>query len=157
MIQGTCVKSEKINIMGKFVCYPYGLSDKSGTVAIVAGDRNSSIVENNINNMEEKVAAQVKTLDEVLSDKRVTFIKMDIEGAELGALKGADKIIKTQKPILAICIYHSASDMINIPLYIKEIVPEYQIYIRHYTNEMFETVCYAIPLNTKDLEGKENE
>lgn len=130
---------------GKFQCYPYGISDKNGQVAVACGDRNSAILAAESQDTEAHATALVRTLDEVLANERITFIKMDIEGAELGALKGAGTIIKNQRPILAICMYHSAFDMLNIPLYIKELVPEYQIYIRHYTNEMFETVCYAIP------------
>lgn len=62
----------------------------------------------------------------------------------LSALAGAETIIRMQKPKLAICIYHSPGDMLNIPLYIKKLVPEYSIYIRHYTDMMLETVCYAV-------------
>ncbi len=87
---------------------------------------------------------EVRKLDDVLKGERVTFIKMDIEGSELAALKGAANTIRSQKPKLAICIYHSPQDMLNIPIYIKSLVPEYKIYIRHYTDMMLETVCYAV-------------
>ena len=80
---------------------------------------------------------EVRKLDDVLKGERVTFIKMDIEGSELAALKGAANT-------LAICIYHSPQDMLKIPIYIKSLVPEYKIYIRHYTDMMLETVCYAV-------------
>lgn len=71
------------------------------------------------------------------------FIKMDIEGEELNALKGAKKTIIKNKPQLAICIYHKSEDLWSIPLYIKELVPEYKIYIRHHSLTPWETVCYA--------------
>lgn len=48
------------------------------------------------------------------------FIKMDIEGAELAALKGGIKTITKCRPQLAISIYHSSEDFINIPLYLKD-------------------------------------
>lgn len=70
---------------------------------------------------------------------------MDIECAETDALMGCKNIIKIQKPKLAICIYHSPEDMLNIPIMLKEMCSDYQIYIRHYTDLMLETVCYAIP------------
>ncbi len=70
---------------------------------------------------------------------------MDIEGAEFDALKGAEKTIKKYKPKLAICVYHNPLDIVNIPLYIKELVPEYKIFLRHYSESSSETVCYAIP------------
>ena len=72
------------------------------------------------------------------------MIKLDIEGAELEALKGARETILRHKPKLAICIYNKPEDMIDIPLYIKELVPEYKLYVRHYTNTNDETVLYAV-------------
>lgn len=90
---------------------------------------------------EEKI--EVVALDEVIEDK-VTFIKMDIEGSELNALRGAEKIIKRDKPKLAICIYHKPEDTIDIPSYILSLVPEYKLYIRHYSYSAAETVLYAI-------------
>lgn len=88
---------------------------------------------------------QVEPLDSLLENEKVTFIKMDIEGAELNALKGAKEIIRTQKPKLAICIYHKPEDIIEIPAFIKSLVPEYKFYIRHYSSWVGETVLYAIP------------
>lgn len=69
---------------------------------------------------------------------------MDIEGAELKALEGYQNILKAHKPKLAISIYHNFNDLWEIPLYIKKIVPEYKIYIRHHTNDFYETMCYAV-------------
>jgi len=86
----------------------------------------------------------VVSLDDALKDEKVTFIKMDIEGAELQALRGARNIIQVQKPKLAICIYHDFRHLWEIPLYIKSLAPAYKIYLRHHTNLEYETVCYAI-------------
>lgn len=87
----------------------------------------------------------VVPIDEIVDpDDKVTMIKMDIEGSELESLKGAKRIIQSHKPKLAICIYHKPEDMTAIPLYIKELVPEYHLYIRHYTDIWTETVLYAI-------------
>ncbi len=83
-------------------------------------------------------------IDEVVTEERVTFIKMDVEGAELESLHGAEKTILRDRPKLAICIYHKPEDMITIPLYIKELVPEYKLYVRHHTNVDLETVLYAV-------------
>lgn len=86
----------------------------------------------------------VAPLDNVLKDEKVTFIKMDIEGAEPPALRGASGIIRKQKPKLAICVYHDFRHLWEIPLYIKSLVPEYKIYLRHHTCLEYETVCYAL-------------
>jgi len=87
---------------------------------------------------------RVVPLDAVLARERVSFLKMDIEGAELRALHGAAHTIRTQKPKLAICVYHEFRHLWEIPLYIKELVPEYRIYLRHHTKLEYETVCYAV-------------
>lgn len=60
---------------------------------------------------------------------KVNFIKMDIEGQEINALKGAYETIRKFKPKLAICVYHKPEHFYEIPLYIKSIVPEYKIWI----------------------------
>lgn len=73
-----------------------------------------------------------------------TFIKMDLEGAEQKALKGAEETIKRNKPKLAICIYHSDEDMIEIIDYLHNLVPEYKLYVRHHSTAAIETVVYAI-------------
>lgn len=85
----------------------------------------------------------VKIDDAIPRTQNVTLIKMDIEGAELNALKGAEETIKRWKPNLAICIYHKLNDFWEIPMYIKSIVPEYKIGIRHHQNNLGGTVLYA--------------
>ncbi|MEL7624278.1 MAG: FkbM family methyltransferase [Clostridiales bacterium] len=114
-----------------------GLWSKSDVLRLLPDGTNSQIAENGTD------AVQMITLDEAVDDE-VTFIKMDIEGSELEALKGAKKTILKYKPKLAICIYHKPEDFIDIPLYINNILPEYKLYMRHYTNNTYETVLYAV-------------
>ena len=89
------------------------------------------------------------TIDKALGDENVTFIKMDIEGAELEALKGAENTIKRCKPKLAICIYHKPEDIVEIPMYLFSIMPDYRFYLRHHNfiwkdgNQTHDTVLYA--------------
>lgn len=85
----------------------------------------------------------VCTIDNEI-DEPVTFIKMDIEGAELDALKGAAETIKRYHPKLAICIYHKPEDIVEIPEYILKLNPEYKLYLRHYSDNAGETVLYAV-------------
>lgn len=87
----------------------------------------------------------VDKIDDLIdSNDKVTFIKMDIEGAELPALYGAEQIIKKNKPVLAICVYHKREDLITIPQFIKRIVPEYKLYLRAHFAYASELVLYAI-------------
>ena len=83
------------------------------------------------------------SIDALELQEKVTLIKMDIEGAELEALKGAKKTILRDKPKLAICLYHSDEDMIRIAEYVHEIVPEYKLYVRHHWINGAETVLYG--------------
>ena len=70
---------------------------------------------------------------------------MDIEGAEMDALKGAEQTSREQRPGLAICVYHRPEDLWNIPLYLHEICPDYRFYLRHHAScYVAETVCYGV-------------
>lgn len=86
----------------------------------------------------------VVALDDQLIKEKVTFIKMDIEGAELQALEGAKDIICRDKPKLAICVYHLKEDIWTIPEYILKLNPSYTLYLRHYSMADNDTVLYAI-------------
>lgn len=118
--------------------YNLGVWDKEGEVSFNPGKSQSTV-----GCGESK--ANVVPLDKILAGQRVSFIKMDIEGAELNALRGAQTIIRQQKPKLAICVYHHLSQLIEVPLYIRGLLPDHKLYLRHHTNLEYETVCYAIP------------
>jgi FkbM family methyltransferase len=84
-------------------------------------------------------------LDSVVEpDENISFIKLDVEGAENEALKGMNGTIRRCRPKLAICIYHKAYDYVDIPEYILSLVPEYKIYMRHYTDTYFESIMFAM-------------
>jgi FkbM family methyltransferase len=69
----------------------------------------------------------VDLLVQRLKLERVDFIKMDIEGAEQNALKGARGAISTYKPRMAICAYHTASDPKEVPILARNAWPEYRV------------------------------
>jgi FkbM family methyltransferase len=75
--------------------------------------------------------------------ERVDFIKMDIEGAELEALKGAEAVIQRDRPKLAISVYHKLHDFWTIPLWIDSLGLGYRFYLRHFTIHAEETVLFA--------------
>lgn len=90
------------------------------------------------------VCVKATTLDSVIEDREDLYIKMDIEGAEIEALQGAERLIRNCKPKLAICIYHKKEDVMDIPSLLLEYNPNYKFYIRHYSLTKNETVLYAI-------------
>jgi len=85
------------------------------------------------------------TLDQVLSGAQPTYIKIDIEGAELDALTGARGIIQRYSPVLAICSYHLQDHLWKIPLLIQSINPHYSFFLHPHLVEGWDLVCYAIP------------
>ena len=105
-----------------------------------------NIAESGSSNISENGTVKIQTIsiDEMLAGEKATYIKMDIEGAEMAALEGAEKTIVKHKPKLAISIYHKEDDLWKLPFYIKQKYPWYKLYIRHYTPFTTETVLYAI-------------
>jgi FkbM family methyltransferase len=94
----------------------------------------------------------VSTIDEMNLPKydkngnRINWlIKMDIEGMEYDALIGASGTIKQNSPTLAICVYHSPIDMWRIADFVMSISTNYQVYVRHYSESIYETVMFFIP------------
>lgn len=85
------------------------------------------------------------SIDEYFPDETVTLIKMDIEGAEMDALRGAIKTITRCRPKLIISAYHKRNDLFEIPLLIHEMVPDYKLYFRHFSSNFGETTLFAIP------------
>ena len=75
--------------------------------------------------------------------KKVDFIKMDIEGAEINALQGAVKTIKKFRPKLAIALYHHTNDFDSIPRFISKLDSGYKFYLSHSTIYEEETMLFA--------------
>ena len=88
---------------------------------------------------------EVVTLDQTAGAFAPTFIKMDIEGSEPEAIRGASEVIRRHQPIMAVCLYHTTRHLWEIPLLIKELLPAYSLYLRRYSNDCWEQICYAIP------------
>lgn len=86
-----------------------------------------------------------RPLDTVLGEARVTFLKLDVEGAERAALDGAKKILRQHRPLVAACVYHGPTDLWEIPLWLQEWLPNGQLFLRQHGFDGWETVCYAIP------------
>lgn len=116
------------------------VTDFDGHVAFKAnGDCSSHI------STEDGVVVRAVKLDQILGDVIPTFIKMDIEGAELSALWGARNLIQQHSPVLAVCAYHTSDHLWQIPLLIHAINPDYKLFFRRYAEGAFELVWYAVP------------
>ncbi len=112
--------------------YQYGVGNKNDTMNIVyANGAEGTMLSAGKGEQKEDRKVEIIRLDDFIQDK-VTYVKMDIEGMELEALKGAERSIKRDTPKLAISIYHKMEDMIEIIDYINRINPKYKFYMRHY-------------------------
>lgn len=136
-----CVRQKEAESLPQVRVFPFGTWSEEKVLRFSGkGNTSSKICE------EAGNSVKVVPIDEMIQpEDRITFIKMDVEGAELESLKGAVKTIRRDLPKLAVCIYHKTKDMVEIPLFIKELAPEYQLYVRMHANDGSETVLYAIP------------
>ena len=114
--------------------------NKKGTISFAENGEGSCISSDaKVDNIVETI-----TLDEVLAGQRVTFIKMDVEGAEFNSLLGAENIIRKYKPKLAISVYHKRDDIWKIPMLLLQFNPNYLFYLRTYSFTGNDTVLYAL-------------
>ena len=90
-------------------------------------------------------AVKLDTIVAELSLRRLDCIKMDIEGAEERALKGGIETINRFRPNLAISIYHTPDQFLDIPLYLARNLNKYRFFVRSYHFISNETILYAIP------------
>lgn len=122
--------------------YRNGLWNKKETLYFnMRKDQRSMIIDLET---EDSIVIEGITLDEVVGNDQVTFIKMDIEGSELKALIGARNTIIENRPKLAISIYHKSDDILDIPNYILSLHDDYKLYLRHYSFGIEDTVLYAV-------------
>lgn len=105
------------------------------------GSCGSKVVEKDNENV---VKIKTDMLDDIPDCQDATLIKLDVEGAEMKALKGAEKIIRKNHPKLTICLYHSCEDMIDIIEYIHDMFPNYRMYVRHHSYSTGETILYCV-------------
>lgn len=111
-----------------------------------SGEGSSISLSQHYSNMEHRAIALVCLDDYVTeNDAPYDFLKMDVEGAELSALRGALKSIRKYRPMLAISLYHSLNDMVEIPLYLSRELENYSYRLGQHTLGFTETILYCIP------------
>ena len=97
---------------------------------------------------------QVKKGDD-LEIEAPTFIKIDVEGFEAEVLEGLKNRIKENIPTIAVSIYHRPNDFIAIPEQVLRIHSDYNIFLRHYTETIYETVMFFVPKTADDADSEE--
>lgn len=119
--------------------YTMGLAESKKTLRFCSGGGSASKLSET-----GDVEIEVDAIDNRVKEA-ISFIKMDIEGAEGIALQGAKEHILKDHPKLAICCYHKFDDFWKIPEQILAMRDDYLIYLRHYEEGFVETVMYFIP------------
>jgi len=135
---------------GKVEVIQKGLFESSGELGF---SENSTASRANINpqfsHLATSIVIKTISIDDFVKEKnieKIDFIKMDVEGCELTALKGAQNTIRAHRPQLAICIYHSYEELFDIPIYLGNLLSDYRFEVYHYSlNSICESVLYAIP------------
>lgn len=102
-----------------------------------AWDSNTTLIFNNKAGRNSAVAAKgvetrVARVDAILCGTAATYIKADVEGADSQTLRGMSDTLRTYKPKLNLAAYHRFEDLFLLPLLIKQLNPDYQIYLRHH-------------------------
>lgn len=134
---------QSLEIGPKMECVKKGLWDSNTIVKfkMEPGGTNSKVTDSD----DADFSIDVVSIDSWFEGKKVDFIKMDIEGAEMNALEGGMKVIKANRPILAISIYHSIDDFFDIITLLYRNLDNYRFIVRHHAVTMSETVLYGIP------------
>lgn len=113
-----------------------GLSDAPGEVAFDADAGSASVAK-----LDGSHSMRVVPLDQAVLS-HVSFIKMDLEGWEMPALRGGIGHLEEDQPELAIAVYHHASDFRDVFRLGKKYLRHHRVHLRHYTQGWSETVLY---------------
>lgn len=111
--------------LGEITVHQCGVWSEAGELGFSdSGGRQSTFLAT------QKKTVPVNSIDNLAEGKAVSYIKMDVEGAEVQALAGGASVIKERAPKMFIAAYHYDVDIFRLPLQIWELVPEYKIYLR---------------------------
>lgn len=140
--RGSYAELEKLRALAMpgIVLHNAAVGDTSGRVRFLeTGTMGSHVAESS----DEGADTPVVRLDDVLDE--VTFIKMDLEGYEQKALRGAARLIRECRPRMAITAYHYADDLLDLWRLFEELAPGYELRLRHHSSYYYDTIYYASP------------
>jgi FkbM family methyltransferase len=122
-----CLKKTFVNHLDKVTLFNVAVGNEDG---IIPFDENSLDGKVAVDNDDNTYKITISKIDTLLKNKKITYLKADIEGFELEMLKGAVETIKKNKPKIAITTYHTQNNPDEIIALIKGFVPEYNYYVK---------------------------
>lgn len=130
--------------------------------AVEADKRIATVLKENLNLLPQEVCNKICVINDFVKESsewnyidchdKITFINADIEGAELDLLKSLKNRILSDRPVLALCLYHLKEDIVDIPQFLKQNLQDYVYVLRKYASYLgcfkgtYELVLYAIPI-----------
>lgn len=122
------------------VAMPYGLSDHEQICPPIILSKYASGFST------KNQVVPLRSIDNMVMNgeiEKIDFIKLDVEGAEMETLRGAQSSIHRFHPKLAISLYHKPNDLFELIQYVRNEFPFYKFYLGHYTIHQEETVLYC--------------
>ena len=136
------VKELTEDIHQRIRVFPQALSDRPGRLAFTSLEGAGSQARDLLGGNEGPTVSAVSLDDlEILPP---TYIKLDVEGSEISALLGAQRLIRERAPKLAVCLYHQPDDFWRIPLLVHSLQPDYRLYVRSHRPDGYDFILYAI-------------
>lgn len=129
-------------LRSKITTFPVAVSSFNGEISFDGSGTEQAQISSN-----GDIKVECRRIDDLLIDKEVTFIKMDIEGAEPDAIEGASDIIKNRSPILAISVYHQIDHLWRMVCLINNIRRDYAFFFRPHAAGGWDYILYAVPQN----------
>ena len=106
--------------------YQLAIGDRSGQLTLAADrDQNGKPCQTKVPLVPLDLFEEKKSVQ-----GRVAWIQADVGGAGLRVVKGAEKIIKRDKPLLTIGVYHHPEEFFETAPLLHEWVPEYNFLVR---------------------------
>jgi FkbM family methyltransferase len=129
-------------IRDKITIYRCAAASKNG----ITGFENLDSAGSRVSQDSETTQVDCRRLDNLLVDVRPTYVKMDIEGAEMDAILGSSGLLEDAAPVVfSVCVYHRCDHLWRIPSLIHSMAPNHKMFLRRYAEECWEMVCYAVP------------
>ena len=128
--------------------YPYGLWNKNCHKDLYFEDNTDASLVYRKSDGAYLPATLVKLDDFVVKEgiQKVDFITLDVEGAEVQALQGAETILLSQKPNLAISIHHRPTDAFEVINYLNSLNVGYKFWLGYhspYSEQSTNVILYA--------------